>query len=82
MGPRKCSYEIRLHISRKMGKENWPLDKYLDCLKDEIEARDNCKVATKDNRRSNAKIEPDEIDQPYTIQTLLSTLNNTQWLER
>ena len=54
-----------------MGKENWKLDKYLECLKEEIDARDCCGVKTTNNFKDELKI---EAEQPYTIQTLLNSI--------
>ena len=43
--------DIRFEISRHLGKESWKIEQYLECLKDEIDARDNRAVETMDVRR-------------------------------
>ena len=68
--------EIKLQISRKMGKENWMLDKYLDCLKEEIEARDCCEIKTINMTKDKIKSENKD---PYTIQTLLNTIQDLKF---
>ena len=67
---------IKLEISRKMGKDNWKIDKYLECIKLEIEARDNFEISPPDNKEHRTS---DSIDsQPYTIQTLLNEIKNNK----
>ena len=69
----KVPSEIRLQISRNMGKDSWKIDKYLNCMKDEIDARDNCVVERNEGKVNS--IDTESI-QPVTVQTLMSTIQN------
>ena len=68
----KLPQEIRLEVSRKLGKESWKIDDFLKCIKDEIDARDNCSVDTKGGESVRKK---DESNQPCTIQTLMNSID-------
>ena len=70
----KLQMDIRLEIRRHAGKGSWKTEHYLECLKDEIDARDNCAVETMDVRKTDFS----EIDvyQPCTIQTLVTHIGN------
>ena len=54
-----------------MGKENWKIDKYLECLKEEIDARDFCGAKTTNNFKDEFKC---ETEQPYSIHTMLNSI--------
>ena len=71
--------EIRLEVSRKLGRVNWKIDEFLKCIKDEVNARDNCSVTTEGVQKRNIVMPPeDEINEPYTIQTLMSSMQEIQ----
>ena len=38
----KLPNSIQLHISRKLGKDNWNIEEFLKCVNEEITARENC----------------------------------------
>ena len=38
----KLPTTVQLHISRKLGKENWDIEEFLKCINDEVTARENC----------------------------------------
>ena len=39
---------IRLQISRRLGKENWNIEEFMDCINTEIIARENYEYLKKD----------------------------------
>ena len=69
----KVPSEIRLQISRNMDKDGWKIDKYLNCMKDEIDARDNYVVERNEGKVNSINTES---MQPVTIQTLMNTIQN------
>ena len=38
----KLANTVQLHISRKLGKENWDIEEFLKCVNDKVTARENC----------------------------------------
>ena len=40
--PERVSGDIKLHISRKLGRNNWKIEEFMNALKDEITARESC----------------------------------------
>ena len=40
----RLPYNIRVELNRKMGKDNWKLDEYLELLRIEVEARNNSEL--------------------------------------
>ena len=68
----KVPSEIRLQISRNMGKDSWKIDKYLNCMKDEIDARDNSVVERNEGKVNGINTES---IQPLTVQTSMSKTN-------
>ena len=38
----RVSDDIKLHISRKLGRNNWKIEEFMNALKDEITARESC----------------------------------------
>ena len=63
----KIPKDVRLEISRSMGKENWQLEKYLELLKIEVEARDNSAVDRKEEGNKE-----DEKTTPFTTELLMN----------
>ena len=59
---------LRVELSRKRGKDNWKLERFLELLRIEIEARD--KSETEGNPPAKSKQE-----EPLTLQTLMSALD-------
>ena len=64
----KIPADVRLEISRKMGKMNWRLNVYLEWLKTEVEARDNCAV----DRIGVKGRDRDRNENPTTTEALLN----------
>ena len=55
----KIPEDVDLLISRKMGKESWNIDTYLQHLQEEVEARESCKPSTKNydkNEKSDTSV--------------------------
>ena len=69
----KIPGDIELEISRRLGKESWKIDGFLEQLKCEIEARDACK-STRMERKNNPVKELDVESGPYTVQTLATLI--------
>ena len=46
---------IRLQVSRKLGKDSWDIDKFLECISDEISARESF-MFLKDQESNNEKV--------------------------
>ena len=63
----RLPYNIRVELNRKMGKDNWKLDEYLELLRIEVEARNNSELPGDTIR----KLQKEE---PLTLQTLMSAL--------
>ena len=77
----KIPEDVDLLISRKMGKESWNLDVYLQHLQDEVEARESCKP-TNPTKNNDKNEKPDTNttsgDGEFTIQTLLAAAQHLQ----
>ena len=58
----KLPDNLRLQISRKLGRDNWFIDEFLECIKREVSARQSCQYL---------KDDPEE-DSPYTSSSLFS----------
>ena len=61
---------IQLLITRKLGKNNWKILELLECIKEEVDARENCKF-------SNEKL-----DEEYCRKTTLSLVGIQKLLRR
>ena len=75
----KIPEDVDLLISRKMGKESWNIDTYLQHLQEEVEARESCKPSTK-NYDKNDKSDTNMTigDGEFTIQTLIAAAQHLQ----
>ena len=62
----KLPNSIQLHISRKLGKDNWNVEEFLKCVDEEITARENC-----DLLKLNGKEESPETNN-YTTSSLFT----------
>ena len=62
----KLPNSIQLHISRKLGKDNWNVEEFLKCVNEEITARENC-----DLLKLNGKEESPETNN-YTTSSLFT----------
>ena len=52
----KLPSDIRLEISRKMGTRCWKINVFMEILKEEIVARENCDYSTNRNESNNCNI--------------------------
>ena len=70
----KLPNEIRLEISRKLGKDNWKIHQFMDTLKNEITARENCEYVNLTPPRCNKEfpIKFERRDKKITTQALLA----------
>jgi len=69
----KIPHEIRLIVTRKLGKENWKIEELMENLKFEIEARESCEVNS--NNGSNVK---DEFSNAYSNRKTTQSLFNSE----
>ena len=53
---KKLSNLMRLRISRRLEKENWNIEEFMDCINIEIIARENYKYLKKDQEPLNVTI--------------------------
>ena len=63
----RLPYNIRVELNRKMGKDNWKLDEYLELLRIEVEARNNSELPGDSIRKPQR-------EEPLTLQTLMNAL--------
>ena len=61
-------FNVREKLSRKMGKDNWKFEQFLELLRIEIKARDNSEIAGNPPRKSKQ-------EEPLILQTLMSALD-------
>ena len=57
----RIPYNVRVELSRKRGKDNWKLKRFLELLRIEIEARDEIKTAGNPPAKSKQ-------EEPLTLQ--------------
>ena len=57
----RIPYNVRVELSRKRGKDNWKLKRFLELLRIEIEARDKSKTAGNPHAKSKQ-------EEPLTLQ--------------
>ena len=41
---------IKLIVTRKLGKNNWHISDFINCIKEEVDARENCDVMKDKNK--------------------------------
>ena len=70
----KLPNDIRLEISRKLGTENWKISEFMEILKVEITARENCDYVNSFNSRDRSSARDvngiERNDRKFTTQTL------------
>ena len=59
-----------------MSKGNWKLEKYLECLKNEVDALDNCVIERNAKSSLNNRERCPMSNNPFTIATLVNTTQN------
>ena len=68
--------------SRKLGKNNWDIERFLKCIKDETSARESCNYLKNEGCSKTEEIFEDEFEKAfenkYTTQTLYSGNNVTK----
>ena len=74
----KLPESIQLLVSRKLGKDNWDLEEFLICIKDETSARESCQYLKidKESKRDEYSDSDFENDVKFTSQTLYAGNNN------
>ena len=60
---------VRLQISRKLGKENWDVQNFIDCINQEISAREHFEYLKKPE--DNTELE-------YTTSTLMAGIESSR----